>query len=110
MAEDTRRYMRMLVFFDLPVVTRAERRAYTQFRRFLLNDGFDMIQFSVYGRILNGRDAEEKHLQRVVANLPLEGSVRVLTVTEKQYASMKLLVGLPLFQERQVNARQILLF
>lgn len=110
MAEDTRRHMRMLVFFDLPVVTRAERRAYAQFRRFLLNDGFDMIQFSVYGRILNGRDAEEKHMQRVVANLPPEGSVRVLTVTEKQYASMKLLVGLPLFQEKQVNASQILLF
>jgi CRISPR-associated protein Cas2 len=102
--------MRMLVFFDLPVVTRAERRAYAQFRRFLLNDGFDMIQFSVYGRILNGRDAEEKHLQRVIANLPPEGSVRVLTVTEKQFASMKLLVGLPLFQEKQVTASQMLLF
>ncbi len=102
--------MRMLVFFDLPVSTRADRRHYAQFRRFLLNDGFDMIQFSVYGRILNGRDAEEKHMQRVVANLPPEGSVRVLTVTEKQYASMKLLIGLPLFQEKQVNASQILLF
>jgi CRISPR-associated protein Cas2 len=102
--------MRMLVLFDLPVVTRAERRAYAQFRRFLLNDGFDMIQFSVYGRILNGRDAEEKHLQRVVANLPPDGSVRVLTVTEKQYASMRLLVGLPLFQEKQVTANQMLLF
>jgi CRISPR-associated protein Cas2 len=102
--------MRMLVFFDLPVVTRAERRAYTHFRRFLLNDGFDMIQFSVYGRILNGRDAENKHMQRVIANLPPEGSVRVLTVTEKQFASMKLLVGLPLFQEKQVGANQMLLF
>lgn len=110
MAESTRRYMRMLVFFDLPVVTRSERRAYAQFRRFLLNDGFDMIQFSVYGRILNGRDAEDKHMQRVVANLPARGSVRVLTITEKQYASMKLLVGLPLFQEKRVNAQQILLF
>ena len=110
MSEDTRRYMRMLVFFDLPVVTRAERRAYTQFRRFLLNDGFDMIQFSVYGRIVNGRDAEEKHFQRLVANLPPEGSVRCLTVTEKQYASMKLLIGLPLFQEKQVTGSQILLF
>ena len=102
--------MRMLVFFDLPVVTRAERRAYTQFRRFLLNDGFDMIQFSVYGRIVNGRDAEEKHFQRLVANLPPDGSVRCLTVTEKQYASMKLLIGLPLFQEKQVTGSQILLF
>ena len=110
MAEGTRRYMRMLVFFDLPVGTRAERRAYTRFRRFLLNDGFDMIQFSVYGRILNGRDAEQKHMQRLVLNLPPDGSVRVLTVTEKQYASMKLLCGMPLFQEKAVQAQQILLF
>lgn len=102
--------MRMLVFFDLPMVTKAERRAYTVFRRYLLNDGFDMIQFSVYGRILNGRDAETKHIQRLVSNLPPEGSVRLLTVTEKQYASMKLLVGLPLFQEKAIKANQMLLF
>ncbi len=102
--------MRMMVFFDLPTVTKAEKRAYTLFRRFLLNDGYDMIQFSIYGRILNGTDAEEKHMKRLVSNLPAEGSIRVLTVTEKQYASMKILVGMPLFQEKQVNANQILLF
>ena len=110
MSRLTRRFMRLMVFFDLPVVTKAERRAYTQFRRFLLNDGYDMIQFSVYGRIVNGSDAEEKHMKRLVANLPSEGSIRVLTVTEKQFASMKLLVGLPLFQEKTVNASQIVLF
>lgn len=102
--------MRMMVFFDLPMVTRAEKRAYTVFRRFLLNDGYDMIQFSVYGRILNGSDAEQKHLKRLTANLPPAGSVRVLTVTEKQYASMLLLVGLPLFQEKKVKASQMMLF
>lgn len=102
--------MRLLVFFDLPVVTRAERRAYTVFRRFLLNDGYDMIQFSVYGRILNGNDAETKHLKRLLDNLPPAGSVRCLTVTEKQFASMKLLVGLPLFQEKNVKTQQMLLF
>ena len=102
--------MRMLVFFDLPVVTRADRRAYTQFRKYLINDGFDMIQYSVYGRIVPSRDAEEKHQTRVIANLPPEGSVRMLTVTEKQFAGMKILVGLPLFQEKKVNADQMLLF
>ncbi len=69
-----------------------------------------MIQFSVYGRILNGRDAESKHLDRVIANLPPEGSIRALTVTEKQYAGMKMLVGLPLFQETRVGADQMVLF
>lgn len=102
--------MRMMVFFDLPTVTKTERRAYTLFRRFLLNDGYDMIQFSIYGRILNGNDAGEKHMKRLLVNLPPAGSIRVLTVTEKQYAGMKLLVGTPLFQEKQVNASQILLF
>ena len=110
MSAGTRRYMRMLVFFDLPVVTKTERRAYTVFRRFLLNDGYDMIQFSVYGRILNGNDAETKHMKRLIDNLPPDGSVRVLTVTEKQFASMKLLVGMPLFQEKAVQANQMLLF
>ena len=102
--------MRMMVFFDLPTVTKAERRAYTLFRRFLLNDGYDMIQFSVYGRILNGNDAEEKHMKRLLVNLPPDGSIRVMTITEKQFAGMKLLVGLPLFQEKKVNASQIVLF
>ena len=110
MSAETRRYMRMLVLFDLPVVSKAERRAYTLFRRFLLNDGYDMIQFSIYGRILNGNDAEKKHMKRLVDNLPPAGSVRCLTVTEKQFASMKLLVGMPLFQEKKVNAAQMLLF
>ena len=59
-----------------------------------------MIQFSIYGRIVNGNDALEKHMKRLVNSLPPEESVRCLTVTEKQYASMKLLVGLPLFQEK----------
>lgn len=102
--------MRLMVFFDLPLVKKEDRRAYTVFRRFLLNDGYDMLQFSVYGRILNGADAEQKHMQRLIQNLPPEGSVRVLTVTEKQFASMRLLVGLPLFQEKKVSAQQVLLF
>lgn len=110
MGTETRRFMRLMVFFDLPVVLKADRRAYTVFRRFLLNDGYDMLQFSVYGRILNGADAERKHMQRLMQNLPPAGSVRVLSVTEKQFASMKLLVGLPLFQEKRVNAAQMLLF
>jgi CRISPR-associated protein Cas2 len=102
--------MRLLVFFDLPMVTKAEKRAYVQFRRFLLNDGYDMIQWSVYGRIINGRDAQTKHLARLSDNLPPNGSVRCMTVTEKQYAGMQLLVGMPLFQEKKVAASQMLLF
>lgn len=110
MSRETRRYMRMLVFFDLPMVSSSEKRAYSKFHRFLLNDGYDMLQFSVYGRIINGRDAEQKHLQRLQVNLPPEGSIRLLTVTEKQFATMILLLGKPKNQEKKVNAEQFLLF
>ena len=102
--------MRLVIFFDLPTVTKADKRAYVLFRRFLLNDGYDMIQWSVYGRLLNGRDAEIKHLARLAGNLPPAGSVRCMTVTEKQYAGIRLLVGKPRFQEKKVLASQMLLF
>lgn len=102
--------MRLLVFFDLPMVTKDEKRAYTQFRRFLLNDGYDMVQFSIYARLLNGMDAQEKHLQRLANALPPAGSVRCMTVTEKQFAGIRLLVGQPRFQEKKVNSAQLLLF
>lgn len=102
--------MRLVVFFDLPSVTKPEKRAYVLFRRFLLNDGYDMIQWSVYGRLLNGKDAETKHLVRLAGNLPPAGSVRCMTVTEKQYAGMRLLVGKPRFQEKKAPASQMLLF
>ena len=49
--------MRLIVMFDLPVMTKAERRAATQFRNFLLNDGYYMMQFSIYIRLCNGIEA-----------------------------------------------------
>ena len=71
MGSETRRFMRLIVLFDLPMVTKAEKRAYVQFRRFLLNDGYDMIQWSVYGRLLNGSDAQEKHLSARQSSWPV---------------------------------------
>ena len=102
--------MRLLVFFDLPVKTQGERRIYTQFRKFLITDGYDMLQYSVYSRIVNGHDAEIKHLRRLKLHLPPVGSVRALTVTEKQFASMKILVGIPSLQEKNVGTNQLSLF
>ena len=110
MGNETRRFMRLLLFFDLPMTTKAEKKAYVQFRRFLLNDGYDMIQWSVYARLLNGSDAQEKHLKRLVDNLPPAGSIRCMTVTEKQFAGIRLLVGMPPFQEKKVTTDQMLLF
>ena len=103
-------FMRIIVFFDLPIVKKKERKIYTQFRRFLLKDGYDMIQFSVYSRLCNGTDMMNKHLKRLSQSLPDKGSIRCLTVTEKQYEEMKFLVGKPTVKERKVNSEQLSLF
>lgn len=87
------RIMRMLVMFDLPNGSAAERRSYAQFRKFLLNDGYVMEQYSVYSRVTLSRDSAEAHLMRLKANLPLAGTITVLTLTERQYESRKVLVN-----------------
>lgn len=101
--------MYLFVFFDLPVGTKSERRDATRFRNFLRNDGYDMMQFSVYTRVCRGQDAADKHLARVAKNLPPRGSVRALQVTERQYARMKLLVGMPSAQEQTGTGQLVLL-
>ena len=85
--------MWLFVLFDLPVGTKSERRDATRFRNFLKDDGYLMLQFSVYARICRAEEAVDKHLTRVIKSLPSKGSVRALQVTDKQYARMKLLVG-----------------
>jgi len=84
--------MRMLVLFDLPTGSKAERKSYSLFRRFLINDGYRMEQFSVYSRILLSRDNADTHLTRLKANLPKAGKVTVLLLTEKQYENRIILV------------------
>jgi CRISPR-associated protein Cas2 len=85
--------MRVLVFFDLPVKTKAQRSVATRFRNFLIKDGYHMIQYSLYARTCNGADSVEMHKKRVYASVPENGSVRMLTITEKQYQSIEILIG-----------------
>lgn len=87
------RFMRMIVFFDLPTETDADKREYRKFRKILIKNGFMMMQESVYCRmVLNGsvQAAVSAALER---EKPAHGLVQLLTVTEKQFASMKFIVG-----------------
>lgn len=101
--------MWLLVFFDLPVKTKEQRRRATRFRNSLKDDGFMMLQFSVYARICRGQDAVDKHIRRVRSGLPKEGSVRTLQVTDKQYGRMELMLGLAPKTERFASTQMVLL-
>lgn len=109
MYQSGEKFMRILVFFDLPVGTRCERYAATRFRNDLLNDGYYMMQFSIYSRMVKGASAVDKHIQRLRHLAPPSGSVRVLTVTEKQFADMFFLVGSPPVAEK-IGTQQLLMF
>ena len=104
------KFMRIIVFFDLPVKTKKDRHSATVFRNFLLKDGYHMVQFSVYSRVCNGNDDLEKHKRRMKSNLPANGSVRSLVVTEKQYESIDILVGKLSKEEKQASIEQLTIF
>lgn len=103
------RILWMFVFFDLPVGTKGERRAATRFRNFLKDDGYMMLQWSVYARVCRGEEAADKHVQRVTRNLPSKGSVRALQVTDRQYGRMRLLLGQATKNEKVAPLQMVLL-
>lgn len=87
------RSMWILALFDLPTDTKAARKEYSLFRRALLDDGFTMLQFSVYARHCASEENSIVHEKRVISNLPRDGEVRLLTITDKQFERMKVFHG-----------------
>ncbi|HFD16188.1 MAG TPA: CRISPR-associated endonuclease Cas2 [Rhodospirillales bacterium] len=87
------RLMWLLVMFDLPVGTKKERKAATDFRKFLLDQGFEMAQFSVYLRFCGSKEQAETYVRRIRKAVPARGQVSVLRFTDKQYESMWCFVG-----------------
>ncbi|MGA2033448.1 MAG: CRISPR-associated endonuclease Cas2 [Thermoguttaceae bacterium] len=79
--------------FDLPVDTKKARRAYTDFVRHLKRDGFTRMQFSVYARHSPSKENAAVHINRIQANLPPDGEVRIITITDKQFERMSIFWG-----------------
>lgn len=103
------RFMRIIVMFDLPVITEKERKIATKFRRFLLDDGFIMMQLSVYSRICKNNDDLQKHINRLKMNAPKSGNIRLIQVTEKQYNNMIMFAGTKETEEN-ISIENLLVF
>ena len=87
------RFMRIFVFFDLPVLTASDRRAYAQFRKALLKSGFLMLQESVYCKLALNAAAAQSIMQEIRNQKPSKGLIQMLMVTEKQFARMEFVLG-----------------
>ncbi len=93
MIQSPYRIMWLLVMFDLPTCEPEERRDYQQFHKFLIKDGFRMMQYSVYMRYCASPENAEAHMGRIKAHLPPEGEVRILQLTSKQFERMQVYCG-----------------
>lgn len=87
------RYMRLLVFFDLPVESAMQKKHYRLFRKWLVSEGYLKLQQSVYAKMVINEGAAGAAIMRLRKNRPPEGLVQVLRVTERQYATMDYIVG-----------------
>lgn len=96
--------MRLVLFFDLPMTTKSEVRIYNQFRNYLIKNGYIMMQFSVYCKIFPNRDAAVKHVQILRKSVPIQGHIRIMVVTEKQFSRIEIIVGGKSNQEDIVNS------
>lgn len=85
--------MRIIVFFDLPSTTYIEQKNYRKFHKFLINDGYGMMQESIYTKLALNSSIAKGLLLRLKQNKPPHGTVQVLTITEKQFAQMEYIVG-----------------
>ena len=103
------RLMWMMVLFDLPVLTKTERRNANKFRKSLQNQGFDMCQLSVYMRFCAGKEQAQVYTRRVQSALPPSGNVQIIYITDKQYANIVSFSG-PKRKPANKNPEQFTLF
>ncbi len=85
--------MWILVLFDLPTVTKKDKKIAAQFRKNILKNGFTMFQFSMYIRHCPSRENAEVHIKRVKSFLPQFGHVGILSITDKQFGEIEVYFG-----------------
>lgn len=82
------RIMWLFVMFDLPTLTKVDKKNSARFRKDLEKDGFIMHQWSVYIRYCASLESAKLHIKRVRSFIPSKGLVSILTITDKQYADI----------------------
>lgn len=85
--------MRIMVFFDLPTETARDRRIYSKFRKLLINEGFIMLQESVYAKLALNNSIVKSIKDKIYKNKPPKGIVQLLVITEKQFSEIEYVVG-----------------
>lgn len=102
------RIMWMVVMFDLPTMTKEQRHAHTGFRNYLLKQGFLRCQFSVYMRVMSGKEAVKTLQRKIRDNRPRKGKITIIAITDKQYENIVTFEDY--IERREKNPEQLHLF
>lgn len=82
------RFVRIIIMFDLPTETKNDLREYRRFVKYLKTEGFQMIQYSVYSKLCINSDSANTFSKRLHANIPVNGDIRYMIITERQYQNI----------------------
>ncbi|MCL5020565.1 MAG: CRISPR-associated endonuclease Cas2 [Bacteroidetes bacterium] len=88
------RIMWVMVLFDLPTDTKADKKSYARFRKNLMKDGFEMFQFSIYVRHCMSQENADVHTKRVKSFLPKKGKIGIFRITDKQFGMIEIFEGM----------------
>ena len=101
--------MKLLCMFDLPTQTSKERKEYRLFRNALIKEGFTMMQYSVYVRTCPDRDYKIRMEKKIEKIIPKKGNIRLVSITEKQYEDMKILIGSKSETEKAIGSERMII-
>ncbi len=103
-------FLYILIMFDLPTTSKKDIKRYSKFRKLMLNDGFMMIQYSVYIRICKSNYSANAHIKYIKRIIPLKGEVRILKLTDKVYNSMEILKSFEKTNEEKLYIQTVIEF
>ena len=103
------RLMWMMVMFDLPTLTKRERKKAGDFRKYLMDEGFTMSQLSVYLRFIGSREKTYAFSRRIRDKVPEHGKVSILYFTDKQFANIETFSN-ACVEKNPENPNQLMLF
>jgi len=102
--------MRLIVMFDLPTNTIIDIKNYNNFRKFLIKNGFFMLQYSIYVKICTNKDSADLQVNKIIKNKPPQGAIRTLILTEKQYEGMNIIIGTKSKQDEKIGSKKFIIF
>lgn len=102
--------MRLILIYDLPIQEDEDRRIYQRFNKNIKRLGFNMLQFSVYTKVLQNDTSYNQNVIRLNKIIPKKGNIIIFKLTEKQFQNMQYLTGTQNRYETLVGGKELVIF